>query len=68
MINYDEILESLALLSMTDDELDAYAATHSEPIDEWGEFEEDYASNAPCDFSGICIGTSCPYWGTCQGD
>lgn len=64
MMNYDEILESLALLSMTDDELDAYAKAHSEPVDE---YEEDYASNAPCDFSGCCVGSSCPYWGTCQG-
>lgn len=63
MMNYDEILESLALLSMTDDELNAYATAHSEPVDELA----DYASNAPCDFSGYCSGSSCPYWGTCQG-
>ena len=67
MMNYDEILESLALLSMTDDELDAYATAHSEPVDELAELEADYASNAPCDFSGYCSGSSCPHWGTCQG-
>lgn len=28
----------------------------------------DYASNAPCDFSGLCAGTSCPYFHTCKGN
>lgn len=27
-------------------------------------FEDEYASNAPCDNTGICIGTSCPYYFT----
>lgn len=27
----------------------------------------DYASNAPCDFSGLCAGASCPYFHTCKG-
>ena len=30
--------------------------------------EEDYASNAPCDFSGYCTGSSCPYFFKCKGD
>lgn len=30
--------------------------------------EEDYASNAPCDFSGYCAGSSCPYFFKCKGD
>ena len=63
----NEILESLELLVMTDDELDAYAQAHSEPIDEYAELEADYATNAPCDNSGYCAGTGCPYWGACQG-
>ena len=29
--------------------------------------EEDYASNAPCDFSGYCAGASCPYFMKCAG-
>ena len=28
---------------------------------------EDYASNAPCDFSGYCAGASCPYFMKCAG-
>ena len=27
----------------------------------------DYASNAPCDFSGYCAGTNCPYFFKCKG-
>ena len=30
--------------------------------------KEDYASNAPCDFSGYCAGTACPYFFKCKGD
>lgn len=30
-------------------------------------FEDDYASNAPCDFSGYCSGTSCPHFFKCKG-
>ena len=30
--------------------------------------EEGYASNAPCDFSGYCAGSSCPYFIQCKGD
>lgn len=29
--------------------------------------EEDYASNAPCDFSGYCAGSNCPYFMKCAG-
>lgn len=29
--------------------------------------EEDYASNAPCDFSGYCAGASCPHFMKCKG-
>ena len=29
--------------------------------------EDDYSSNAPCDTSGFCAGSSCPYYGTCFG-
>ena len=27
--------------------------------------EDDYASNAPCDFSGYCAGASCPHYFEC---
>jgi len=63
---FNEILESLELLAMTDDELDAYAQAHSEPVDEYAELEADYASNAPCDCSGYCVGTTCPHYWRCQ--
>ena len=29
--------------------------------------EDDYASNAPCDFSGYCTGSNCPYFMKCAG-
>lgn len=29
--------------------------------------EDDYTSNAPCDFSGICAGTSCSHFFECHG-
>ena len=64
---YDEILEGLKLAGMSEEEHDKYAYEHSEPVDEYIQLEEDYASNAPCDFSGYCAGISCPYWGACQG-
>lgn len=32
------------------------------------DLEDDYASNAPCDFSGYCAGSSCPYFFKCKGD
>ena len=28
--------------------------------------DDDYSQNAPCDNSGICAGSSCPYFWQCQ--
>ena len=28
--------------------------------------DDDYSQNAPCDNSGICAGSSCPYFWNCQ--
>ena len=36
--------------------------------EDWPYTDEDYASNSPCDFSGYCAGTSCPYFWKCKGD
>ena len=30
------------------------------------EVDNDYSQNAPCDNSGICAGSSCPYFWNCQ--
>lgn len=50
---YKSLDEILAALSVDPSELD---------------IEDGYASNAPCDFSGYCAGTSCPYFFKCKGD
>ena len=42
-------------------------ALTSELEPEPASLEEDYASNAPCDFSGYCAGTNCPYFFKCKG-
>lgn len=34
---------------------------------DYEEFEDDYATNAPCDFSGYCSGFNCPYFIKCEG-
>ena len=28
--------------------------------------DDDYSQNAPCDNTGICAGSSCPYFWQCQ--
>jgi hypothetical protein len=47
-----------------DEILAALGVDNAEPAS----LEEDYASNAPCDFSGYCTGSSCPYFFKCKGD
>jgi hypothetical protein len=64
---FEEVMESLALVAMTDEEIEAYALSHAEPVDEYAELEADYASNAACDLSGCCAGEICPHWETCRG-
>ena len=32
----------------------------------WRELEDDYSSNAPCDTSGMCVGTSCSHYYECH--
>ena len=39
-----------------------------EPDPEDEVIEADHESNAPCDFSGYCTGSSCPYFFKCKGD
>ena len=35
--------------------------------DAWDEYyEDDYSSNAPCDTSGMCAGTSCSHYYECH--
>ena len=48
--------------------LDEILSTLSADTAEPESLEEDYASNAPCDFSGYCAGASCPYFMQCKGD
>lgn len=53
-----------------DDILNYLSPQPLDPEDEHIEavYDEDYLSNAPCDFSGYCAGTSCPYFQKCKGD
>ena len=62
-VSAEEIAEDIMLTGMSDEELDAYAYAHAAPLSD----EDDYSSNAPCDTSGFCAGSSCPYYGTCFG-
>ena len=42
---------------------EGFVPVEADEIDEdWPYTDEDYASNAPCDFSGFCTGSSCPYF------
>lgn len=35
--------------------------------EDWPYTDEDYSSNMPCDFSGYCVGSSCPnYFTVCH--
>ena len=58
----DEILAALGADPETFQEAEA------DEIDEdWPYTDEDYSSNAPCDFSGFCAGSSCPNFFKCKG-
>jgi len=51
------------------DDLIAYLSSQQPELGPEDEvIEADYASNAPCDFSGYCAGTGCPYFFQCKGD
>ena len=49
--------------------LDAIIAALEPECDDFtaDDIAADYASNAPCDFSGFCAGASCPSFHTCKG-
>ena len=64
---FEEIMQGLEMLAMTDEEIDVYAMSHAESVDEYTEFVKDYASNATCDLTGLCAGEMCPHWETCRG-
>lgn len=62
MTNPDQIMHvDTTTEYATLDEIMAALACDSESL------EEDYVSNAPCDFSGYCAGSSCPYFMKCAG-
>lgn len=59
----DDILTALGA------DAEIFQKIEADEIDEdWPYTDEDYASNAPCDFSGYCAGTSCPNFFKCKGD
>lgn len=62
MTNPDQIIHvDTTTEYATLDEIMSALACDSESL------EEDYASNAPCDFSGYCVGSSCPDFFKCKG-
>lgn len=57
-----------ALIEAVDPDILQEIEAQPEEEEDWPYTDEDYLSNAPCDFSGYCAGTSCPYYWKCKGD
>lgn len=58
---FENALSLAELYEMTDEELDKFIEDNA-PKD----LDENY-KEAPCDLTGYCAGTSCPYYFTCAG-
>lgn len=58
---FENALSLAELYEMTDEELDKFIEDNAPK--NLGVYENE----APCDLSGYCAGTSCPYYFTCAG-
>lgn len=71
IIEYSTTVPLLAaLIEGSDPDMLMFQEVEAQPEEEedWPYTDEDYLSNAPCDFSGYCAGTSCPNFWKCKGD
>lgn len=64
-ISTDDLDDILDSLEMADDEFDAYVKEKC--VGCYEEEDDDYADMAPCDYSGVCGGSSCSCYAKCHG-
>ena len=51
---------------LEEEEEERFAEAIREAQNENEEVDDDYSQNAPCDNTGMCAGSSCPYFWNCQ--
>ena len=58
-----EFIENVNISDAVDATIDGVYYAMSEF---WEDVDDDCSQNAPCDNSGMCAGSSCPYFWNCQ--